>query len=135
MTKYTYIGRRVPSGKSKSVHAFYETTDGIEPTSFTFFPKAKAVYFAGVEIGGIYDLGDLKGLPQNWRKYKIDMMNDEYRDKWEGMDREAIMQIEGMRVDPTPRLTDAIKTLRRAKAQFPIQKKTMFDAWLLQQLR
>ena len=122
----TYIGRRFQKGKLQ--HCF--TEDG----ATVWWPKAKAAYFWGIQIGGIYKLDDGR-MPDSWTKAKIGQADQADADAWQVIDRAQEMKDRDRKLTKSPDLDHIVERLRDARARLTPVQKVSFDAWLLGVIR
>lgn len=126
----TYIGRRLVGKNGKLTHCFREADkDGL-----VYWAKAKSTSFAGCTIGDIFDLPD-STLPVRWLDHKTGQQGPDECARNEAQDIAAMRAAEDRKIAPSPRISDAVQTLRTAYAAVPFNQRTSFEVWLLREVR
>ena len=136
MRKLTYIGRR-PLGNKPDGRLFhmFEAPNDDGSTSRTYWPKERASWFWGAQIGAIYELGDDDGVPNDWTAAKVGEVPEATRLEFQVKERALVTRLEAKKVKRSPELDVLIGQLRAARKRLAHSKRPAFDAWLLKELQ
>ena len=131
--RLTYVGRRILNS-GKLSHCFLADNDA--DGNFTFFPKAKSTTFLGLIIGNTYEVPEKGALPRIWTQVKVDSLHPVKRDEWQVKDRTDYQISQQKNISASPDLDKMIASLRSARQSLGTsQKRSAFDAWLLDRIR